>query len=77
MEGQEGLTMEQPNSPNVPVGTTLDSENKEYFTIFTNPLVQLPPAADASVHPSLEGHVDSPTPPDYGPDAPFWRNSMG
>ena len=76
MEGQEGVTMEQPASTNVLVGTTLASETKEDFTVYTNTLVQLPPATNASVHPSLEGHVDSLTPPDYGPDAPFWRNSM-
>ena len=77
MEGQEGVNMEQPASTNVPVGTTLASETREYFTIYTNPLVQLSPAANASMHSPLEGHVDSPTPPDYGPDAPFWRTSMG
>ena len=69
--------MEQPSSANVPIGTSLASETKEYFTIFTSPLVQLPLAADASVHSPLEGHVDSLTPPDYGPDAHFCRTSMG
>ena len=68
--------MEQLASANVPVGTTLASEIREEITIFTNPLVQLAPPTDVSVHPPLEGHVDSLTPPDYGPDAPFWRNSM-
>ena len=29
------------------------------------------------MHPPLEGHVDTPAPPDYGLDVPFWRNSMG
>ena len=77
VEGQEGVTMEQPTSANVPVGTTLTSETREDFIVYTNPLVQLPPAPDASMHPPLEGRVDSPTPPDYGSDAPFWRNSMG
>ena len=71
VEGQEGVNMEQPASTNVPIGTALVSETRDYFSICTNPLVQLPPAADASVHLSLEGHVDSSTPPDYGPDAPF------
>ena len=69
--------MEQPASANVPIGTTLASENIEYFTVYPNPLVQLPPIDDASMHSSLEGCVNSPTPPDYGPDAPFWRTSMG
>ena len=40
-------------------------------------MVQFPLTANVSVHPSLEGRVDSPTPPDYGLDAPFWRTSMG
>ena len=40
-------------------------------------MVQLPPVADASVHSPLEGHVNSPTPPYYGSDDPFWRTSMG
>ena len=49
--------MEQLVSSNVPVGTALASETRENFTIFTNPLVQLPPAADASMNLLLEGHV--------------------
>ena len=77
MEGQEGVTMEKPASANVPIGTTLASEIREEFTVFTNPLVQLPPIADVSVHLPFEGHVDSLTPPDYGSDAPFWSTSMG
>ena len=76
VEGKEGITMEQPASTNVHVGTTLASEIREEFIVFTNPLVQLPPATDVFVHPPLEGYVDSPTPLDYGLDAPFWRNSM-
>ena len=51
IEGQEGVTMEQLASTNVPVGTTLATETREYFTIYTNPLVQLPPAANVSIHP--------------------------
>ena len=39
VEGQEGITIEQLDSTNVPVGTTLASEIREEFTIFTNPLV--------------------------------------
>ena len=77
MEGQEGVTMEQPVSVNVLVGTSLASETREYFTVYTNPLVQIPLAADASVHPPLEGRVDSPTPPDYGLDAHFCSTYMG
>ena len=63
--------MEQPASANVPVGTTLASEIREEYTVFTNPLVQLPPAANVSVHSKLEGLADSLTPPNYGLDAPF------
>ena len=77
VEGQEGVTMEQPASSNVPVGTTLASETREYFGVYTNPLVQLPPTTDVSIHPPLGGHGDSYAPPDYGPDSPFWRTSMG
>ena len=76
VEGQ-GITMEQPTSANVPVRTTLTSKTREYFTSYTNPLVQLPPTTNVSVHPSLEGHGDNSTPPDYGLNAPFSRTSMG
>ena len=69
--------MEQPASANVPIGTTLASETREDFTIYMNPLVQLPPTTDASLHPPLEGHGDVSTPLDYGLDALFWRTSMG
>ena len=71
VEGQEGVNMEQPTSANVPVGTALASETREYFIVYTNPLVQLPPVADASMHSPLEGRINSPTPPYYGPDSPF------
>ena len=77
MEGQEGVTMEQPASANVPVGTILASESREYFTIYTNLLVQLTPTTDVSIHLPLEGHVNTSSPLDYGLDAPFWRTSMG
>ena len=71
MQGQEGVNMEQPTSANVPVGTALASETREYFIVYTNPLVQLPPIADASKHSPLEGCIDSPIQPDYGLDTPF------
>ena len=77
MEGQEVVTIEQPASANVPIGTSLASETREDFTVYTNPLVQLPPAADASVHSPLEGHIDIPIQVEFFPDAAFWRNSMG
>ena len=66
VEGQEGVTIEQPASANVPIGTALACETIEEFIVYTNPLVQLPPAVDASVHSPLEGRIDSPIPPDYG-----------
>ena len=77
MEGKEGVTMEQLASTNIPTGTALASETREDFTIYTNPLVQLPPAVDVFVHSPMEGHVDGPNEAEYGPDAPFWRTSMG
>ena len=39
VEGQEGVTMEQPGSANVLIGTALASETREDFIIYTNPLV--------------------------------------
>ena len=33
--------------------------------------------ANTSFHSHMEGHTTSPAPPEYGPDAPFWRTSMG
>ena len=33
--------------------------------------------AKTSFHPPMEGRTDSPDEPQYGPDAPFWRMSMG
>ena len=50
---------------------------REYFTVYTNLLVQLPPTIDASLHSPLEGHGDVSAPLDYGLDDPFWRTSMG
>ena len=47
VEGQEGVTMEQPTFANASVGTALASETREYFIVYPNPLVQLPLAADA------------------------------
>ena len=40
-------------------------------------MVQQPPAGDTSFHGPVEGCVDSPVHPYYGPDAPFWGTSMG
>ena len=52
-------------------------ESGDQFNSYINTLVQKPPMADTSFHPHMEGRTDSPVPPDYGPDAPFWRTSMG
>ena len=45
----------------------------DQFTSYVTPLVQQPPMGDTSFHGPMEGHVDSPVRPDYGPDAPFWE----
>ena len=52
-------------------------ESGDQFTSYINSLVQQPPMADASFHPHMEGRTDNPIPLEYGPDAPFWRTSMG
>ena len=49
----------------------------DQFTSYKNPLAQQPPVGDTSFHGPLEGRVDSPVCPDYGPDDPFWGTSMG
>ena len=49
----------------------------DQFTSYTNPLAQQPLVGDTSFHGPMEGRVDSPVHPDYGPDAPFWGTSMG
>ena len=52
-------------------------ESGYQFTSYTNSLAQEPPICDTSFHGPVEGHVDSPVRPDYGPDAPLWGTSMG
>ena len=52
-------------------------ESKDQFTSYTNPLAQQPLVGDTSFHGLVEGRVDSPVRPDYGPYAPFWGTSMG
>ena len=32
---------------------------------------------NTSFHPPMEGRTNSRDAPEYGPDAPFWRTSMG
>ena len=52
-------------------------ESGDQFTPYINPLAQKPPMADTSFHPPMEGHMDRPDAPKYGPDALFYRTSMG
>ena len=52
-------------------------ESGEQFTAYVNPLVQQSPTTDTSFHSPMEGHTDSPVETEYGPNAPFWRTSMG
>ena len=52
-------------------------ESEEQFTSYINPLVQQSPAADTSFHSLMEGQIDGIDETEYGPDAPFWRTSMG
>ena len=52
-------------------------ESGDQFTSYYNPLAQHPPMANNSFHPHMEHRIDSPAAPEYGPDAPFWRTSMG
>ena len=73
VEGEEGVAMEIPASTENRMELTPPRED---LTAYMNPLVQLPPTTDASLHPPLEGHGDVFAPPDYGLDAPFWRTSM-
>ena len=77
MEGQEGVNMEQPTSADAPTGTTSAIETRDDFTIYTNPLVQLPLAADVFVHSPMEGRIDGPNEAEFGPNALFWRTSIG
>ena len=74
VEGEEGVLVEILSSVENCMELT---PPREYFTVYTNPLVQLPPTTDASLHTPLEGHDDVSAPPDYGLEAPFWRTSMG
>ena len=88
MEGQEGVNMERPTSTDAHIETTLSTKTREYFFLYNNPLVQLPPTMDTTFHFSMEGQPDSSNwtvnhPLDetidveYGPNAPFWRTSLG
>ena len=55
IEGQEGVTMELPASADAHIETTSSIETREYFSVYNNPLVQLPPIADTTFHFLMEG----------------------
>ena len=59
------------------VGGIPVSKSGEKITSYINPLVQQSPATDTSFHSSMEGRIDGIDETKYGPDAPFWRTSMG
>ena len=40
-------------------------------------MVQQPPTTDTSFHSPMEGQIDGIDETEYGPDAPFWKTSMG
>ena len=52
-------------------------ESGDQFTSYVTPLVQQSPVADTSFHSLMEGQNDGIDETEYGPDAPFWRTSMG
>ena len=66
-------------------GATTDShvegilvvESGDQFTSYVTPLVQQYPTTDTSFHSSMECRNDVINEAEYGPDAPFWRTSMG
>ena len=64
------------------IETTSTTETREYFSVYDNPLVQLPPAAEPAFRFLMEGQDGSSNwtfnhPPDeaieveYAPNAPF------
>ena len=52
-------------------------ESGDQLTSYTNPLAQQPPVDDTSFHGPMEGHLNSPIRPNYGPDALFLGNLDG
>ena len=69
------------------VEENLAVEVGEEFTTYDNPLVEKPPMVDTYFHFPMEGHVGSSNWVDHpyddtkgtknGPNASFWRTSMG
>ena len=74
MEGEEGVTVEIPASDEDHMEITPPRGN---FSSIASPSVQLPPTINVSIHSLLGGHGDTSASPYYGPNAPFWRTSMG
>ena len=52
-------------------------ESGDQFASYINPLVQQPSTTATSFHSPMEGRINSPDETEYGPNAPFWRTSMG
>ena len=52
-------------------------ESEDQFASYINPLVQQPRTTDTSFHSLMEGCINVPDETEYGPNAPFWRTSMG
>ena len=75
MEGHEFQTMEQTASTRAHVENTSSTETREYFSVYNNPLVQMPPVAGSSNwmfnHPP-----DETIEVEYGPNSPFCRTSL-
>ena len=69
--------IDQGATTNSHVEENLVVEGGDQFASYVTPLVQQPPIGDTSFHGPMEARVDIPVHPDYGPDAPFWGNSMG
>ena len=82
LEGHEGETMKRTTFVDARIETTSATETREYFSVYNNPLVQLPPATNTTFYFQMEGQPGTSDwtvnhPPDqtieveYGPDAPF------
>ena len=55
MEGHEGETMQRPASVDARIETTSATKSRKYFSVYNNPLVQLPPTTDTTFHFPMEG----------------------
>ena len=59
------------------VGDNVVAKSRGPYPSHSPPLVQQTSQGNTSFHSPTEGHVDDTTHPDYGPNAPFWDNSIG